>query len=114
MSEAIEMIEGHLRLAARHAGWLGGTWEERLDQITQAAEYAYWCTLGITPIRRPRIWDAALSILDDAIKLGKHRELKTGIALQRLESAKRESASIKAHNYAAKRRANPVFANCCC
>jgi hypothetical protein len=114
VSGAIGIIDGHLRLAARHAGCLGGTWEERLDQIPEAAEHAYWCTVGITPIRRPRIWDAALSILDDAIKLGKHRELKTGIAVQRLESARRESASIKAHNCAAKRRANPVFANCCC
>jgi hypothetical protein len=96
VSGRLRTRDGHLRLAAPYAAdCLGDTWEERVDQIPNAAEYAYWCTRGVTPVHRPKIWDAALSILDDAIKLGKHRELKTGIAVQRLESAKPDRRSLQ-------------------
>jgi hypothetical protein len=91
MMEAMEILQHGAPYAADS---LGETWEERLEQLPDAAEYAYWCTREVAPYHRRKMWDAALSILDDAIRLGKHQELKTGIAVQRLESAKRDRRSL--------------------
>jgi hypothetical protein len=79
-----------LRLASAYAAdCVGDTWEDRVEQMYYAADCAQSCAESLTAIPRRKVWNAALSILDEAIMLGKHKVIEPELAIPRLEAAKR-------------------------
>jgi hypothetical protein len=93
VSRSLRIVDGNLRYAAKFAtDGPGSTWEERVVQIYRAAECAHWSARGVTAVHHPKVWNAAFSILDEAIRLGKHKVIERAIAIRRLEAAKQRIA----------------------
>jgi hypothetical protein len=90
VGRSMMIVDGNLRLAAAYAaGCVGDTWEDRVERMYYAADCAQSCAESVRAIPRRKVWNAALTILDEAIMLGKHKVIEPELAIPRLEAAKR-------------------------
>jgi hypothetical protein len=93
VSRSFKIVDGNLwRAASFVTDGPGSTWEQRVVQTYRAAECAHWSARGLTAIHHPKVWNAAFSILEEAMRVGKHKVIERAIAIQRLEAAKQRMA----------------------